>query len=553
MIKSLYIRNFALIDSLEIDFDKGFTTITGETGAGKSIILGALSLILGQRADSKALKDSESKSVIEGHFDLSAYALEPFFTENEIEYDAEHCILRRELFPGGKSRAFVNDTPVNLNQLKELASQLIDIHSQHQNLLLSDATYQLRVLDTLAGTLPDLDLYLIEFKKYRKLNRELKQLKEDVSRNRQEEDYLRFQFEQLDSAQLQDGEQELLEAELDQLNHAEEIKGGLYKIYQLIQSDENGLIIPLKEAVHTASALQRVYPKIKDLLERLESNLIDLKDIAAEAEDSADSVEFNPERLQWIQNRLDVIYTLQQKHNAQSVGELIALYAQLDERLQQMDNSDEAVLQLEKALLDQKAKVVEIAIRLSGKRRKEAVKVASQLENRLIHLGMPNVKVELSFKTTDEPAENGFESVTFLFSANKNMPLQPIADIASGGEISRVMLSLKAMVAGATALPTIIFDEIDTGVSGEIADKMGDIMVELSRYLQVMSITHLPQIAAKGNAQFKVYKTDTEEATTTHLRRLEEEERIDEIARMLSGAVIVESALTHAREMLKKQ
>ncbi|MGL4331234.1 MAG: DNA repair protein RecN [Bacteroidales bacterium] len=553
MIKSLYIRNFALIDSLEIDFDKGFTTITGETGAGKSIILGALSLILGQRADSKALKDSESKSVIEGHFDLSAYALEPFFTENEIEYDAEHCILRRELFPGGKSRAFVNDTPVNLNQLKELASQLIDIHSQHQNLLLSDATYQLRVLDTLAGTLPDLDLYLIEFKKYRKLNRELKQLKEDVSRNRQEEDYLRFQFEQLDSAQLQDGEQELLEAELDQLNHAEEIKGGLYKIYQLIQSDENGLIIPLKEAVHTASALQRVYPKIKDLLERLESNLIDLKDIAAEAEDSADSVEFNPERLQWIQNRLDVIYTLQQKHNAQSVSELIALYAQLDERLQQMDNSDEAVLQFEKALLDQKAKVVEIATRLSGKRRKEAVKVASQLENRLIHLGMPNVKVELSFKTTDEPAENGFESVTFLFSANKNMPLQPIADIASGGEISRVMLSLKAMVAGATALPTIIFDEIDTGVSGEIADKMGDIMVELSRYLQVMSITHLPQIAAKGNAQFKVYKTDTEEATTTHLRRLEEEERIDEIARMLSGAVIVESALTHAREMLKKQ
>lgn len=553
MIKSLYIRNFALIDTLEISFDKGFTTITGETGAGKSIILGALSLILGQRADSKALKDSESKSIIEGHFDLSAYALKPFFFDNEIEYDANHCILRRELFPGGKSRAFINDTPVNLNQLKELASQLIDIHSQHQNLLLSDAAYQLRVLDTLAGTLPDLDLYLIEFKKYKKLNRELKQLKEDVSRNRQEEDYLRFQFEQLDNAQLQDGEQELLEAELDQLNHAEEIKGGLYKIYQLIQSDENGLIIPLKEAVHTASALQRVYPKIKDLLERLESNLIDLKDIAAEAEDSADSVEFNPERLQWIQNRLDVIYTLQQKHNAQSVGELIALYAQLDERLQQMDHSDEAVLELEKALLDQKAKVIEIATRLSGKRRKEAVKVASQLENRLIHLGMPNVKVELSFKTTDEPAENGFESVIFLFSANKKMPLQPIADIASGGEISRVMLSLKAMIAGATALPTIIFDEIDTGVSGEIADKMGDIMVELSNYLQVMSITHLPQIAAKGNAQFKVYKTDTEEATTTHLRRLEEDERIDEIARMLSGAVIVESALTHAREMLKKQ
>lgn len=552
MIKSLYIRNFALIDTLEIDFDKGFTTITGETGAGKSIILGALSLILGQRADSKALKDSETKSIIEGHFDLSAYTLEPFFTENEIEYDARHCILRRELFPGGKSRAFINDTPVNLNQLRELASQLIDIHSQHQNLLLSDASYQLRVLDTLSGTLSDLEIYQTEYKKYKKLSRELKQLKEDMARNRQEEDYLRFQFEQLDSAQLHQGEQEVLEAELDQLNHAEEIKGGLYKIYQLIQSDENGLINPLKEAVHTASSLQKVYPKIKDLLERLESNLIDLKDIAAEAEDSADSVEFNPERLQWIQNRLDLIYTLQQKHGVNSVDELTELYAQLDERLQQMDNSDEAVSELEKKLSQQKTKVIELANSLSDKRRKKAVIVASQLESRLVHLGMPNVRVELSFKTTDEPAENGFESISFLFSANKSMPLLPIAEIASGGEISRVMLSLKAMIASATALPTIIFDEIDTGVSGEIADKMGDIMVELSQYLQVMSITHLPQIAAKGNAQFKVYKTDSEETTTTHLRRLAEEERIDEIARMLSGAVIVESALTHAREMLKK-
>lgn len=552
MIKSLYIRNFALIDTLEIDFDKGFTTITGETGAGKSIILGALSLILGQRADSKALKDSETKSVIEGHFDLSAYTLESFFTGNEIEYDATHCILRRELFPGGKSRAFINDTPVNLNQLRELASQLIDIHSQHQNLLLSDASYQLRILDTLADTLSDLENYQAEYKKYRKLSRELNRLKEEISRNRQEEDYLRFQFEQLDSAGLQSGEQAALETEMDQLNHAEEIKGGLYKIYQLIQSDEGGLILPLKEATHTASALQRVYPKIKDILERMESNLIDLKDIAAEAEDSADSIEFDPERLQWIQSRLDLIYTLQQKHGAHSVDELIALYAQLDERLQQMDNSDEEILKLEKTLSAQKTRVVEIASELSVKRKEAAISVASQLESRLIHLGMPNVKVELAFKSTDEPAENGFESVTFLFSANKNMPLQPIAEIASGGEISRVMLSLKAMIAGATALPTIIFDEIDTGVSGEIADKMGDIMVELAQHLQVMSITHLPQIAAKGNTQFKVYKTDTEEATTTNLRRLAEEERVDEIARMLSGAVIVESALTHAREMLKK-
>lgn len=552
MIKSLYIRNFALIDSLEIDFDKGFTTITGETGAGKSIILGALSLILGQRAESKVLKNSELKSIIEGHFDLSAYSLESFFDIHEIEYDAHHCILRRELFPGGKSRAFINDTPVNLNQLKELASQLIDIHSQHQNLLLSDAGYQLRVLDTLAGSLPALESYRQTYKAYRKSARELKSLKEEMMRNRQEEDYLRFQFEQLNEANLQKDEQTLLETESDQLNHAEDIKGGLYKIYQLIRDDENGLINPLKEAVSTASSLIRVYPAAQELLERLESNLIDLKDIAAEAEGNAEAVEFDPARLQWIQNRLDLIYTLQQKHGVKTIEELLALYSQLDERLQLMDHSDEQILHLEAELEKQKAEVIRQGDMLSAMRRNAAISVAGQLESRLIHLGMPNVKVELAFKSNDEPSENGFEMVTFLFSANKSMPLLPIAEIASGGEISRVMLSLKAMIAGVTALPTIIFDEIDTGVSGEIADKMGDIMSELSDHLQVMSITHLPQIAAKGDTQFKVYKTDTEEATTTHLRRLEEDERIEEIARMLSGAVIVESALTHAREMLKK-
>ncbi|MGL5785678.1 MAG: DNA repair protein RecN [Bacteroidales bacterium] len=552
MIKSLYIRNFALIDSLEIDFDKGFTTITGETGAGKSIILGALSLILGQRADSKALKNSEIKSIIEGHFDLSLYSLESFFHENEIEYDAKHCILRRELFPGGKSRAFINDTPVNLNQLKELATQLIDIHSQHQNLLLSDAGYQLRILDTLAGTLNDLDIYQKAYKDYKQAARKLSVLKEELTRNRQEEDYLRFQFDQLNEANLQDGEQAQLETELDQLNHAEEIKGGLYKIYQLIRDDENGLINPLKETVNTASSLTRVFPAAKELLERLESNLIDLKDIASEAEGNADSIEFDPERLQWIQQRLDLIYTLQQKHGVKTEEELIALYNQLDERLQLMNHSDEHILRIESELSKQKEELVLLGVNLSQKRAHAAIEVSAQLESRLMNLGMPNVKVELAFKRNEEPAENGFELVTFLFSANKSMPLLPIAEIASGGEISRVMLSLKAMIAGATALPTIIFDEIDTGVSGEIADKMGNIMVELSGHLQVMSITHLPQIAAKGNAQFKVYKTDTEETTTTHLRRLKNDERIDEIARMLSGAVIADSALIHAREMLKK-
>ncbi|MGL4780249.1 MAG: DNA repair protein RecN [Bacteroidales bacterium] len=552
MIKSLYIRNFALIDSLEIEFRKGFTTITGETGAGKSIILGALSLILGQRADSRSIKNGEVKSVIEGAFDISAYSLESFFQVNEIDYDASHCILRRELLPGGKSRAFVNDTPVNLNQLKELAVQLIDIHSQHQNLLLSDALYQLRVLDTLAGSLNDLSAYQDLYRHYKSKKRALNKLKENLAKNRQEEDYLRFQFEQLDQADLKENEQELLEQELDSLTHAEEIKGGLFKINQILSGDEGGVVSYLKECITTAASLQRVYPRINDLYERLQSNLIDLKDIAAEAESNAEHIEYDPERQIWIQSRLDTIYSLQQKHHVNTVEELITIWSELDERLQAIDNSDEDVQQLEKEVESLYKQVLTAANDLSLKRKEAASGVSIELTRRLVYLGMPNVKVELEFKTHAQPDEFGAESVVFLFSANKNMPLLPIAEIASGGEISRVMLSLKAMIASATALPTIIFDEIDTGVSGEIADKMGEIMVELSDYLQVMSITHLPQIAAKGHTQFKVYKTDTEDSTTTHLRRLEESERVDEIARMLSGATIVESALMHAREMLKK-
>lgn len=552
MIQSLYIRNFALIDSLEIQFEKGFTSITGETGAGKSIILGALSLILGQRADSRSIKNGELKSIIEGSFDISAYCLESFFRENEIDYDASHCILRRELLPGGKSRAFVNDTPVNLNQLKELAVQLIDIHSQHQNLLLSDALYQLRVLDTLAGSLNDLSVYQSVFKQYKSKRRSLNKLRESLAKNRQEEDYLRFQFEQLDQADLKENEQESLEQELDALTHAEEIKSGLFKINQILSGDEGGVLSYLKECISAAGSLQRVYPRITDIYDRLQSNLIDLKDIASEAESNAEQIEFDPERQLWIQSRLDTIYTLQQKHHVNTVDELSSIYADLDERLQAMDNSDEDLKLLEREVEESYQKVLAAANDLTNKRKEAAVAVAQELSRRLVHLGMPNVKVELEFKAHEQPDEYGAESVVFLFSANKNMTLLPIAEIASGGEISRVMLSLKAMIAGATALPTIIFDEIDTGVSGEIADKMGEIMVELSQYLQVMSITHLPQIAAKGNTQFKVYKTDTEDSTTTHLRRLEESERVDEIARMLSGATIVESALTHAKEMLKK-
>lgn len=552
MIKSLYIRNYALIDSLEINFESGFTSITGETGAGKSIILGALSLILGQRAESKYIKNNDSKTVIEGCFDLSAYDVELFFQENQIEYDPKSSILRRELHPSGKSRAFINDTPVTLVQLRTLASTLIDIHSQHQNLLLSDPMYQLRVVDTLAGSGDTLKSYKEEYKSYRQMVRELKQLTERVAKSRQEEDYLRFQFNQLEEAALKEGEQVEVENELQMLTHAEELKSALYKISQILSTEEYGILSPLKEALNNSTSIERIYPKAKELSERLQSNLIDLKDISAEAETQAEDMEFDPSRQLHLQERLNLIYTLEQKHQVKSIEELIAIHSELDQRIAAIDNSDSQLEDLQKRVEQKRDSLMSIGAQLSLLRNQAGESIANSLVERVSLLGMPNTQIKLHFVSKEEPDENGLESVEFLFTANSNTPLLPIAEVASGGEISRVMLSIKAIIAGVTALPTIIFDEIDTGVSGEISDKMGDIMVEMSNHMQVMSITHLPQVAAKGSTQLKVYKIDDGETTVTNLVQLTTQERVEEIARMLSGATITESALSHAREMLSK-
>ncbi|MEG0948313.1 MAG: DNA repair protein RecN [Bacteroidales bacterium] len=553
MIRSLNIRNYALIDSLNIDLDKGFAVLTGETGAGKSIILGALSLILGQRADARAVKDGENKCVIEGTFDLSNYHLESFFHENDLEYDAEHCIIRRELYATGKSRAFINDTPVSLSQLKNLGASLIDIHSQHQNLLLGEDLFQLRVIDTLAGNQDILIAYRTEYNQFKQLNTELRVLMERASRSKEEADYLRFQLDQLLEANLKEGEQTELEQELDTLTHAEDIKSTLYAIGQLLDRMDGGILQDLKDASGKANTLRSLYPKVEDIAERLQSDYIDLKDLAKEVDYLQDTVSFDPERMNWIQERLDTIYRLQQKHHVSTDIELISFRDQIAGKLESIDGSDERIDELRKQIEQQTKRLDDVAHLLSEKRKQAASLFAENLVEGVKPLGMPNVRFEVTFLSKGSYDETGADIIRFMFSANKNQTLMPVAEIASGGEISRLMLVIKSLIASATALPTIIFDEIDTGVSGEIADKMGDIMRSMSKYMQVLTISHLPQVAGKGETHFKVYKQDNEHTTSTHIIRLTEQERVEEIARMLSGSVLTEQAMDNARVLLNKK
>ncbi|WP_029904772.1 DNA repair protein RecN [Prevotella sp. 10(H)] len=550
MLKSLYIKNYALIDSLEIDFESGFSVITGETGAGKSIILGALSLILGQRADIKAIKQGENKCIIEGSFDVSAYDLKDFCEERGIEYDPDSYILRREILSTGKSRAFINDSPVSLNDLKELGGQLIDIHSQHQNLLLTDSRFQMQVVDALAGNKSLLKEYQQAFHQYKQSEKELAELKEAVKKSKEEEDYLRFQYQALHEAALIEGEQEELEAEQELLNNAEDIKSALYKIDSLLSNDERGIVPILKESLNTSQSLTKVYPKADEISQRLQTAYIDLKDLASEMERTAEDVEFNPERLSYIESRLDLIYSLQKKHHISLVSGLLSLYEELAHKLENIDSSDQQLEALEKEVFQKYDKALKLAKKLSDRRKTIIPKFEKELEAKVAYLGMPNIKFKCEVITENHPNNFGIDNILFLFSANKNAPLQPVANIASGGEISRLMLCLKSMIAGATALPTIIFDEIDTGVSGEIADKMGQIMLDFGKNMQVIAITHLPQIAAKGRTHYKVYKSDNESSTTTHLDILSDAERLDEIARMLSGSTITEAAIQNAKAML---
>lgn len=549
MLQKLYVQNYALIDSLEIDFRSGLSVITGETGAGKSIILGAIALILGQRADMKTVKDGTTRCLIEGTFDLSAYGLQSFFDDNDLEYDGGICLMRRELTATGKSRAFINDTPVSLIQMKELGGMLLDIHSQHQNLLLGDDRFQLSVLDVLAGNGELLNQYRKEFAEYKHLLRQLSALKEQAIQNRQEEDYLRFQYQQLQEVALQEGEQEQLEGEQQTLTHAEEIKGTLFSLHDILTGDERGLLYTLKDVADRLSALARIYPKVTELAERMHSDVIDLKDIAGEVDGMQEQVTYDPERMVYVQERLDTLYRLQQKHQVHTVAELLNLGRQWEAKLALIDDSDNRINECEKALKHQLTVIEKLAARLTELRRQSSSALEKEMTERMRPLGMPNIRFEVVF-VPKQLDDSGAEQIQFTFSANKNQPLQPVAEIASGGEISRLMLCVKSLIAGKMDLPTIIFDEIDTGVSGEIADKMGEIMREMSQYMQVITITHLPQVAVKGDMQYRVYKTDNENATVTRIVELTENERVEEIARMLSGAQLTVAALDNARALL---
>ena len=550
MLRSLYIQNYALIEKLDISFGAGFSVITGETGAGKSIILGAIGLLLGQRAEVKAIRQGASKCVIEARFDISAYGMEPFFEDNELEYE-EECILRREVYASGKSRAFINDTPASLVQMKELGEQLIDVHSQHQNLLLNKEGFQLNVLDILSHNDEQLSAYQSLYREWKQAQQELADLIARAEQNKADEDYIRFQLEQLEEANLSAGEQEELEQETDMLSHAEEIKAGLFRVGQLLTSDEGGLLAGLKESLNTMLGLQKVYSPATELAERLESTYIELKDVSQEVSSQEEDVEFNPDRLEEVNDRLNLIYTLQQKHRATTVEELLTLAEEYAAKLAAITSYDERIGELTTLCDTLYNKVRKQAAVLTKARTGAAREVEKQMASRLVPLGMPNVRFQVEMGIRKEPGVHGEDTVNFLFSANKNGSLQNISSVASGGEIARVMLSIKAMIAGAVKLPTIVFDEIDTGVSGEIADRMADIMQEMGEQdRQVISITHLPQIAARGCAHYKVYKQDNETETNSHIRRLADEERVEEIAHMLSGATLTEAALNNAEALL---
>lgn len=552
MLRSLYIQNYALIEKLDIRFDTGFSVITGETGAGKSIILGAIGLLLGQRADVKSIRQGASKCIIEARFDISSYGMNAFFDENELEYE-EECILRRELQASGKSRAFINDTPASLTQMKELGEMLIDVHSQHQNLLLNKEGFQLNVLDILARNEEALNVYHQLYADWKRLDQELEELIRQAEQSKTDEDYIRFQLEQLEEARLSGGEQDGLEQESETLSHAEEIKAGLYRIEQTFTSDEGGLLSSLKESISSLSSLQRVYQPAGELAERMNSAFIELKDIVDEISSQGENIEFNPVRLDEVNERLNLIYSLQQKHRVQSVEDLINLTEEYQEKLSAITSFDDRIAALTASRDAQyNNKVKKQAALLTKARTAAAEEVEKQMGVRLMPLGMPNVRFKVEMGLRKEPGIQGEDTVNFLFSANKNGALQNISSVASGGEIARVMLSIKAMIAGAVKLPTIVFDEIDTGVSGEIADRMADIMQEMGEQeRQVISITHLPQIAARGSAHYKVYKRDNDTETNSHIRRLTNEERVEEIAHMLSGATLTEAALSNAKALLK--
>lgn len=551
MLKQLYIKNFTLIDELNIMLYPGFSVITGETGAGKSIILGAIHLLLGQRADVKQIKAGRNKCVIEARFDLSKYNMEKFFEENDIDFDSEECILRREMNSNGKSRAFINDTPTPLNVMRELGEQLIDIHSQHQSLLLQKADFQLNVVDIMANNSKQLDAYRKAYHGYQEAQGELAAFEKSYNENQENEEFLRFQHTELEKANLIKGEQEDLEHQQKLLSHAEDVKSGLYTTLACLSGEQTGAIDQVRQAIDRLEDILEIYPDLQEMTDRLRSAYIEMKDINQEVESRAEDVSFDPQQLQNLTDRLDMLYTLERKFHVDSVEDLIAKRDNIYEELQTIENGGEHLQELKEKENEAYKECMEEAVKLSDTRKKAAVKVESEIKARLIPLGIPNVKFAVDFKKKD-CSPTGIDNISFLFNANSTDQLQPISQVASGGEIARIMLSLKAMISGAVKLPTIIFDEIDTGVSGRIAEKMGHIMREMgNNNRQVISITHLPQIAALGNVHYKVDKSDTPQGTVSRMRKLTDEERVKELAQMLSGSDISAAAIENARTLLQ--
>ena len=552
MLQSLHIQNYALIESLDIDFFEGFSVITGETGAGKSILLGAIGLLLGQRADLKMIKAGASRCIIEARFDLSQYDFSEYFAIHDFDFDGTECIIRRELTTTGKSRAFINDTPASLSDLKELGEQLIDIHSQHQNLLLNRADFQMRVLDAMAGDNEVLEVYKAQYKDYCQVRAELSTLQEEAERDKTEQEYIAYQVQQLENANLVENEEEELSQELNTLTHAEDIKSGLFQTSEIVENDDRGLISMLQEVQRKLESIAPLYSPAQNLAERIDSCQIEMRDIANELTANMENIEYDPDRLDFVSERISMLNSLKQKFHAEDLQALLSTKQELKQRLSLIENYDERLYKLQKHLEQLEKSLDETASKLSSLRQKASVTIEQEMCKRLIVLGMPNVHFKVELSSNAPYSANGRDKVVLLFSANKNIPLQALSQVASGGEISRLMLALKVMISNTMKLPTIIFDEIDTGVSGQMAEKMAQIMQEMGtgKGKQVISITHLPQIAALGKQHYRVFKTDQSTTTTSNITMLQKEERIEELARMLSGSKLTQAAIENAKALL---
>ena len=551
MLKEVHIRNYVLIDRLDIDFKDGFSVMTGETGAGKSIILGAMNLLLGGRADSKTLIQGTDKCTIEGTFSIAGYGLEQFFAENELDFDPDETIMRRELSASGKSRAFINDTPVTLTQLRDLGCRLIDIHSQHQNLALGTQSFQLDVVDTIAANGSVKTAYEQSFDNWTGLKTRLAQLKKEFESDNTDREYLEFQLEGLDSAKLTDGEQEELEQESDILDHAEEIKQDLFGASQIMSADEEGCIQKLRSAMQSLRAASKNYPQAQELAERLDSCIIELKDIAETVEDAQESINFDPARLEQVNERLDLIYSLEKKHKKDNIAQLLEYADSIRKRLDRTGSYEFDIEQLTKQVESARLEMEKHAAELSKTRKKASDIIIKDIKELLMPLGIPNVQFNIEMQPASGYDRTGHDDLRFMFSANKSVPMQELQTVASGGEIARVMLCIKSLLAGARALPTVIFDEIDTGVSGAVAEKMALLMKQMSADgRQVLAITHLPQIAAIGQTHYKVFKTDDNDATHTRIAVLSGDDRIREIAGMMSGTTLTQAALDNAKALI---